>query len=129
MNLRSGRIISESQPIPKKKHTRRMVNTTNDQGGQNPPQGSGTVGTSSTTSSQAIPTSIGSMAATNSNPPYTGTAFVASLANVPPFGGTSESLSNTQNGPILTYVGGEIPPSSPHGPPGFKKFRPWKEQA
>jgi len=94
-----------------------MVNTTS-QGEQFPPQGTGTIGTSSIhasteiPSTQAIPTS-GSMALNNS----TTMPIMSSVADV-----SASSIP----GPFSTIVGTQPTPTTPR-PPGFENFRPWRE--
>ena len=101
MNLRSGKIANNSQPITKRKNTKKMVNTTN-QGEQFPPQGTGTVGTSSIDASTEIP----------------------STQAIPTSG--SMALNNSTTMPIMSSVA-DISANSTPRPPGFENFRPLRE--
>src|SRR4051812_35862363 len=99
MNLRSGKTTNDNQPMPKRKYNREMVNSTSDQGGQNPPQGSGTVVANSLTSmsrSQAIPTSTGPVATNTSMPTTTGTIPTVTSTTTLPFVSTREMPQNAQ---------------------------------
>src|ERR1051325_5847854 len=55
MNLRSGTIKNNNPHIPRRQRTKIMVNTTNQDRGQNPPQGAATIVSSSIDASNTIP--------------------------------------------------------------------------
>ena len=61
MNLRSGKIKNNNPHIPRKQRTKTMVNTTNQDGVQNPPQGAATIVSSSIDASNAIPVGSSNM--------------------------------------------------------------------
>ena len=89
-----------------------MVNTTNQDGGQNPPQGTDT--------SNAIPISQAITVATN-------TVAIGSSNSIPT--GTMEMPSNLSLVPILTNVGTQAQQySTPIRPLGFDAFRPRNPQ-
>src|ERR1044072_9302337 len=54
MNLRSGKIKNNNLHIPRRQRTKIMVNTTNQNRGQNPPQGAATIVSSSIDASNTI---------------------------------------------------------------------------
>src|ERR1044072_985003 len=101
MNLRSGKIKNNNPHIPRRQRTKTMVNTINQDRGQNPPQGASTIVSSSIDASNTIP--IGS----------SNTAPISTL-EIPP------NMSSVQ---IVPHSGNQLY-STPTRPPGFEPFRP-----
>ena len=94
MNLRSGKIKDNNLHIPRRQRTKTMTNTTNQDRGQNPPQGASTIISSSIDASSTIP--------------------VGSSNTVP---------VSTLEIPTAPHSGSQLY-STPTRPPGFEPFRP-----
>src|ERR1051325_6399300 len=101
MNLRSGKIKDNNLNIPRRQRTKTMTNTTNQDRGQNPPQGASTIVSSSIDASSTIP--IGS---SNTVP--------SSMTEMP---------SNMSSIQIMPHIGNQ-PYSTPTRPPSFEPLRP-----
>src|ERR1044072_4904448 len=71
MNLRSGRITNNNQPLPRRNQNNRM---SNQQGEQNAPHGIGISASVSTGTSSAIPSNAQSVASSTSNIATIGTS-------------------------------------------------------
>src|ERR1044072_9238885 len=101
MNLRSGKIKNNNLHIPGRQRTKTMVNTTNQDRGQHPPQGAATIVSSSIDASNTIP--VGS-------------------SNMIPVS-TIEMPSNMSSMQTMPHVGNQQY-STPTRPPGFEALRP-----
>src|ERR1051325_126856 len=100
MNLRSGKIKDNNLYIPRRQRTKTMVNTINQDRGQNPPQGASTIVSSSIDASNTIP--VGS-------------------SNTVPIS-TLEIPSNMSSVQTATHLGNQSY-STPTRPPGFEPLR------
>ena len=105
MNLRSDKIKNNNPHIPRRQRTKTMINTTNQDRGQNPPQGAATIVSSSIDASNAIP--VGS---SNTIP--------VSTLDMP------SNVSSVQTAPHI----GNQQYSTPPRPPGFEPLRPRNPQ-
>src|ERR1051325_5766672 len=121
MNLRSGRITSSNQPLPRRNRNSRMSNPNNQQGEQNTPHGTGTSAYVSTGTSSAIPSNAQSVASSTSNVATNRTS------------GMSTNNSILGNTGTTGYPRGFVPPSGtqthfatplPTRPPSFDGSRP-----
>src|ERR1044072_9331577 len=121
MNLRSGRITSSNQPLPRRNRNSRMSNPNNQQGEQNAPHRTGTNASVSTGTSSAIPSNAQSVASSTSNIATTGPSGMSTNNSIPSNTGTTG------------HPGGLVPPSGTQThfatplstrPPSFDGNRP-----